>query len=251
MAKYVLTPDFLKSQIDNVTFNRFGEAGIQCVITLRNGYTVTGESGCIDPTIFDRSIGETIAYENAFDKLWAILGYNEKQRWYEETVLTWLDRVKLELEDLDKKRTKLADMLAKGKSEFISTEEWERLNKQAEVMSAYAFILQERITAAFILQERITANLSEDLTYALGDGNAHEIVGLWEDEPKTQMGLKLSNALYEKYGVTYREVYIGCCPVCVFDTDVFAKVHGVLLYDGENIFAVPSYIFETFKKLGN
>ena len=148
MAKYGLTPDFLKSQIDTVTFNRFGETGIQCVLTLRNGYTVTGESGCIDPAIFDRSIGETIAYENAFDKLWAILGYNEKQRWYEETVLTWLDRVKLELEDLDKKRTKLADMLAKGKPEFILPEEWERLNKQAEAMSAYAFILQDRITAA-------------------------------------------------------------------------------------------------------
>ena len=147
MAKYGLTTDFLKSQISNVTFNRFGETGLQCVITLLNGYTVTGESGCIDPTIFDRSIGETIAYKNAFDKLWAILGYNEKQRWYEETQLTWLDRVKLELEDLAKKRTKLIDMLAKGLPEHISPEEWERLNKQAEVMSAYAFILQERITA--------------------------------------------------------------------------------------------------------
>lgn len=148
MAKYGLTKDFLASQIDIITYDRFGETGIKCVITLRNGYTVTGESGCIDPNIFDQSIGEKIAYENAFDKLWDILGYNEKQRWYEETVLTWLDRVKLELEDLDKKRTKLADMLAKGKPEFISAEEWERLNKQAEAMSAYAFILQERITAA-------------------------------------------------------------------------------------------------------
>lgn len=148
MPKYGLTPDFLKSQIDNVTFNRFGETGIQCVLTLRNGYTVTGESGCVDPAIFDRSIGETIAYENAFDKLWQILGYNEKQRWYEETQLTWLDRVKLELEELDKKRTKLADMLAKGKPEFISAEEWERLNVQAEAMSAYALILSDRIVAA-------------------------------------------------------------------------------------------------------
>ena len=65
------------------------------------------------------------------------------------------------------------------------------------------------------------------------------------------MGLKLSNVLYKKDGVTYREAYIGCCPVHVFDADVFAKLHGVLLYDGENILAVPSYIFETFKKLGD
>lgn len=36
----------------------------------------------------------------------------------------------------------------KGKPEFILPEEWGRLNKQAEAMSAYAFILQERVTAA-------------------------------------------------------------------------------------------------------
>ena len=30
----------------------------------------------------------------------------------------------------------------------------------------------------------IGSYLSEDLTYALGDGNAHEIVGLWEDKPE-------------------------------------------------------------------
>lgn len=94
-------------------------------------------------------------------------------------------------------------------------------------------------------------DLDRNLERFSGEETRFDIVGLWEDEPKTQMGLKLSNALYEKGGVTYREVYIGCCPVHVFGTDVFAKVHGVLLYDGENIFAVPSYIFETFKKLGN
>ena len=148
MAKYGLTIDFLESQISAVNYNRFGKTGIQCVLTLLNGYTVTGESGCIDPAIFNQEIGEKIAYENAFDKLWAILGYNEKQRWYEETVLSWLDRVKLELEDLDKKRTKLVDMLVKGRPDYISPEEWDRLNKQAEAMSAYAFILQERITVA-------------------------------------------------------------------------------------------------------
>lgn len=157
MAKYGLTAEFLESQISDITYNFFGETGIQCVLTLWNNYTVTGESSCIDPINFDLTIGKGIAYENAFDKLWAILGYNEKQRWYEETQLTWLDRVKLELEDLDKKRTKLADMLAKGKPDYISQEEWERLNKQAEAMSAYAFILQERITTANNNQKAQTA----------------------------------------------------------------------------------------------
>lgn len=148
MANYGLTPDFLKSQISAVTYHRFGETGIQCVLTLLNGYTVTGESSCIDPTVFNQAIGEKFAYEVAFDKLWGIFGYNEKQRWYEETQLTWLDRVKLELEDLDKKRKKLADMLLTGKPDFISSEEWDRLNKQAEAMSAYAAILSDRIVSA-------------------------------------------------------------------------------------------------------
>ena len=39
-------------------------------------------------------------------------------------------------------------MLVKGRPEYILPEEWERLNKRAEAMSAYAFILQERVTAA-------------------------------------------------------------------------------------------------------
>ena len=87
-----------------------------------------------------------------------IVRYNEKQRWYEETLLTWLDRVKLELEDLDKKRTKLAQTLEKGRPEYISEDEWERLHKQEEAMGAYAFILQERITAAVNKQSEETAS---------------------------------------------------------------------------------------------
>lgn len=148
MTKYGLTQDFVKSQIRNVTFNRFGETGIQCVLTLNNGYTVTGESGCIDPTLFNRSVGETIAYEKALDELYGILSYVEKQRWYEETQLSWLDRVKQELAELDTKRVKLVEFLTKPKPHFISKDEWGRLEKQAEVMRDYAIILLERINNA-------------------------------------------------------------------------------------------------------
>lgn len=148
MAKYGLTLDQLKAEIKDTTFKRFGETGTLCVLTLHNGYTVTGESGCIDPTIFDASVGESIAYDNALDKMWQILGYQEKQRWYEETQLTWLDRVKLELAELDKKREKLASLLEKDRPSHISQDEWERLQKQADAMSAYAFILADRIIVA-------------------------------------------------------------------------------------------------------
>ena len=46
-----------------------------CNITMINGYGVRGESACVDPRNFDEAIGRGIAYENAFQKLWALEGY--------------------------------------------------------------------------------------------------------------------------------------------------------------------------------
>lgn len=46
-----------------------------CVLVLRNGFTVTGESACASPENFDAEIGRRIARENAKQKLWPLLGY--------------------------------------------------------------------------------------------------------------------------------------------------------------------------------
>lgn len=46
-----------------------------CVITLPCGYTVTGESACVDPANYNKELGEKYALENAVDKLWALEGY--------------------------------------------------------------------------------------------------------------------------------------------------------------------------------
>lgn len=46
-----------------------------CVLTLRNGFTVTGESACASPENFDAELGRKIAYRNARDKIWALEGY--------------------------------------------------------------------------------------------------------------------------------------------------------------------------------
>ena len=50
-----------------------------CQLTLENGFTVTGESACVDPDNFDKTIGESIAYENARNKIWVLEGYLLKQ----------------------------------------------------------------------------------------------------------------------------------------------------------------------------
>jgi hypothetical protein len=42
---------------------------------LKNGYTVTGESACVDPANFDEEIGREVAFKDARNKLWPLLGF--------------------------------------------------------------------------------------------------------------------------------------------------------------------------------
>lgn len=51
-----------------------------CVLVLRNGFTVTGESACASPENFDAEIGRKIARENAKSKVWPLMGYDLKER---------------------------------------------------------------------------------------------------------------------------------------------------------------------------
>lgn len=46
-----------------------------CVIVLKNGFTVTGESACASPENFDAEIGRKIARQNAVAKIWPLMGY--------------------------------------------------------------------------------------------------------------------------------------------------------------------------------
>lgn len=51
-----------------------------CVLVLRNGFTVTGESACASPENFDAEIGRKIARQNAVQKIWPLMGYALKDR---------------------------------------------------------------------------------------------------------------------------------------------------------------------------
>lgn len=55
-----------------------------CVLTLENGYMVTGESAAADPENFSSIIGADVALKKAKDKIWALEGYLLRQRLYEE-----------------------------------------------------------------------------------------------------------------------------------------------------------------------
>lgn len=67
-----------------------------CVLTLVNGFTVTGESACVSPENFSAEIGRRIARENAIAKIWPLMGYALKQRLHDEAqrpVLTLADSI--------------------------------------------------------------------------------------------------------------------------------------------------------------
>ena len=55
-----------------------------CILILKNGFTVTGESACVSPENFDANIGRKIALDDAMDKIWLLEGYLLKQRIYDD-----------------------------------------------------------------------------------------------------------------------------------------------------------------------
>lgn len=58
-----------------------------CVLVLRNGFTVTGDSACVSPENFDAEIGRKIARENAITKVGPLMGYQLRSILAEETAL--------------------------------------------------------------------------------------------------------------------------------------------------------------------
>ena len=51
-----------------------------CVLELRNGFTVTGESACASPENFDAELGRKIARQNAVAKIWPLMGYELRSK---------------------------------------------------------------------------------------------------------------------------------------------------------------------------
>ena len=71
-----ITPQRISDVIVSEQYHVFdGTMLTVCVLTLRNGFTVTGESACASPENFDAEIGRKISRENARQKIWALEGY--------------------------------------------------------------------------------------------------------------------------------------------------------------------------------
>lgn len=67
----ILAPRFPEQSLLLLTF---------CVLVLKNGFTVTGESACASPENFNAELGQKIARQNAVQKIWPLMGYALKQQ---------------------------------------------------------------------------------------------------------------------------------------------------------------------------
>ena len=102
-----ITPDYIKSLIKSKVFftaqegyrgnqlntkypDEIGDGDTSldlltiCVLTLENGFTVTGTSPCASPENSNFELGCTIAEQKATEQVWALEGYRLKQRLFEE-----------------------------------------------------------------------------------------------------------------------------------------------------------------------
>lgn len=81
-----VTPDSIKKRIVKDEYYVFpGTTVTICLITLDNGFSVTGESAAASPANFDEEIGRKIAYDKAYEKIWALEGYLLREKLSKES----------------------------------------------------------------------------------------------------------------------------------------------------------------------
>ena len=51
-----------------------------CILVLRNGFTVTGESACASPENFNAELGRKIARQDAVRQVWPLMGYALREK---------------------------------------------------------------------------------------------------------------------------------------------------------------------------
>ncbi len=58
-----------------------------CILTLNNGFVVTGESACVHPANFDPEKGRVYARENAIAKVWPLMGYELRSKIFKDEMV--------------------------------------------------------------------------------------------------------------------------------------------------------------------
>lgn len=115
-----------------------------CVLVLRNGFTVTGESACASPENFDAEVGRKVARQNAVQKMWPLLGYELKTKLAAKGG-TPLDRMQAEYTELLERTGKLVAFMTTDAFKQLDPEARALMHDQRDAMDAYREVLDRRI----------------------------------------------------------------------------------------------------------
>lgn len=134
-----ITKEFLESEITSTEYKRGVGTLTHCYITVKSGFVFTGESACVDESSFNEEIGQKIAYENAFEKMWMCYGFWLKQKQGSD----FLYRLENEKAELIEKLDKLANLLSNAN--VLSKTQYDLLDQQQKHMQDYLNVLDMRL----------------------------------------------------------------------------------------------------------
>lgn len=80
-----VTKDQIQMILDNSEYETFHRVfGKQCLVVakLPNGFTIVGESACVDPDNYDEQIGFDLAVDRIKNRIWELEGYNLQNKLY-------------------------------------------------------------------------------------------------------------------------------------------------------------------------
>lgn len=117
-----------------------------CVLTLANGFTVTGESACADPSNFNETLGQELSRANAVGKVWALEGYLLRDRLAYEPKNA-KERAERECSELRSRLDGLYVFQGSSKYHGLAAETRTLLATQASYMSGYLSSLEQRLSA--------------------------------------------------------------------------------------------------------
>lgn len=81
-----VTKEYIESRITDIAYIVVPNTTVTIAhIELDNGFSVRGESACVDPKNFNQELGEKYAYENAFEKLWQLFGFLLAEKRFNES----------------------------------------------------------------------------------------------------------------------------------------------------------------------
>lgn len=79
-----VTKEGMEARVVSTEFHCIGGGTVTVAhIKLDNGFSVRGESACVNPENYNQEIGERIAYDDAFRKLWPLFGFLLAERNYQ------------------------------------------------------------------------------------------------------------------------------------------------------------------------